>query len=118
METRAEGRQGRAVIGSGKLLLIIAAVLLIRLPFLNQAIQGDDVYYLAGAEHAQIEPLHPNNVRYVFLGDLVDLRGHPHPPFDAWFLGLLLAIFRDVREVPFHAAYILFSLAAGVSMWA
>jgi len=96
----------------------VAVVLAIRLPFLNQAVQGDDVYYLAGAEHAQIDPLHPNHVRYVFLGDLVDLRGHPHPPFDAWFLGLLLAIFRDVREVPFHAAYILFSLAAGVSMWA
>lgn len=97
--------------------LILAVVLLIRLPFLNQAIQGDDVYYLAGAEHAQIDPLHPNDVRYIFLGDPVDLRGFPHPPFNAWFLGLLLALFGDIREVPFHAAYILFSLIAALAMW-
>ena len=97
--------------------IVIAVVLLIRLPFLNQAIQGDDVYYLAGAEHAQIEPLHPNHTRYVLQGDLVDMRGHPHPPLDMWYLGMLLVLVGDIREVPFHAAYILFSLIAAVSMW-
>ena len=99
-----------------QLLLVIAAVLLLRLPFLDQAIQGDDIYYLAGAEHAQIDPLHPNHARYVFLGSVVDMRGHPHPPFNAWFLGLLLAVFGDIKEVPFHAAYILFSLIAALSV--
>lgn len=97
--------------------LVLAVVLFIRLPFLNQAIQGDDVYYLAGAEHAQIDPLHPNDVRYIFMGDPVDLRGHPHPPFNAWFLGLLLAAAGDIHEVAFHAAYIVFSLIAAFSMW-
>ena len=100
-----------------KLLLVLAVVLLLRAPFLNQAIQGDDVYYLAGAEHAQIEPAHPVNVRYVFQGDLVDMEGHPHPPLNVWFLGLLLAVVGDIREVTFHAAYILFSVIAAVSMW-
>jgi hypothetical protein len=98
-------------------VLLLAVVLLIRLPFLNQAIGGDDVYYLAGAEHAQIDPLHPNHVQYIFLGDPVDLRGHPHPPFNAWFLGMLLAVTGDIHEVPFHAAYILFSLIGALSMW-
>src|SRR5437899_8573512 len=78
-----------------KLLLVVGVVLLLRAPFLNQAIQGDDVYYLAGAEHAQIEPAHPANVRYMFEGDLVDMEGHPHPPLNIWFLGLLLAILGD-----------------------
>lgn len=100
-----------------RVALVLAVVLLIRLPFLNQAIQGDDVYYLAGAEHAQVDPLHPNDVRYIFMGDPVDLRGHPHPPFNAWFLGLLLAAVGDIREVPFHAAYILFSVIAALAMW-
>ena len=99
------------------LILILAVVLLIRLPFLNQAIQGDDVYYLAAAEHAQIEPLDPNHVQYVSIGDRVDLRGFPHPPFNAWFLALLLAAIGDIREVPFHAAYILFSVIAALAMW-
>jgi hypothetical protein len=100
-----------------RLALVLAVVLLIRLPFLNQAIQGDDVYYLAAAEHAQIDPLDPNHVQYVFLGDRVDLRGFPHPPFNAWFLALLLAVTGDIREVPFHAAYILFSVVAALAMW-
>ena len=91
--------------------------MLLRAPFLNQAIQGDDVYYLAGAEHAQIEPLHPLNVKYLFQGDLVDMEGHTHPPLNAWILGGLLAVIGDIREIPFHAAYIVFSLMAAAAMW-
>ena len=75
------------------------------------------MYYLAGAQHAQIDPAHPNHGRYVFLGDLVDMRGHPHPPLNAWALAALLAWFGDVYEVPFHFAYIFFSLLAAVSVW-
>lgn len=100
-----------------KLLLVLAVVLLLRAPFLNQAIQGDDINYLAAAQHAQIDPAHPLNMKYVFLGELVDMEGHPHPPLNAWFLGLLLALFGDIREVPFHAAYVLFSMIAAVAMW-
>ena len=98
-----------------ELVIIVLFVLALRLPFLNQAIQGDDVYYLYGAQHAQIDPLHPLHVRYVFLGQMVDMRGHPHPPLNSWYLGLLLAVFKDVHEIPFHAAYILFSLIAALS---
>ena len=92
-------------------------VLLIRLPFLNQAIQGDDHIYITEAQHALIDPLHPSNVKYVFMGDEVDLRGHSHPPGNAWPLAGLLLIFGDVKEIPFHAAYIVFSLIAMWAMW-
>ncbi|MDP8979171.1 MAG: glycosyltransferase family 39 protein [Acidobacteriota bacterium] len=98
-----------------QILAVTLLVLALRLPFLNQAIQGDDVYYLYGAQHAQIDPLHPNHARYVFLGDMVDMRGHPHPPLNAWFLGAVLALAGDIREPAFHAAYILFSLIAAFS---
>jgi hypothetical protein len=99
-----------------QLLLVAAVVFLIRLPFLNQAIQGDDPNYLAGAMHAQIDPLHPNHARYVFMGEEVSMQGHPHPPLNAWYLGGLLAVIGGIREVPFHAAYVLFSLVAAVGM--
>jgi len=99
------------------LLMILALALLLRLPFLNQAIQGDDPVYLAEASHALIDPLHPDNSMYVFRGVAVDQRGLSHPPMDAWILAGLLSLFGDVKEVPFHAAYILFSLAAVWAMW-
>ena len=98
-----------------QILIVVVLVFALRLPFLKQAIQGDDIYYLYGAEHAQIDPLHPNHARYPFLGQMVDMRGHPHPPLNAWFLAGLMAILGDVDEVPLHAAYILFSLIAALS---
>jgi hypothetical protein len=53
----------------------------------------------------------------VFLGDEVDLRGHSHPPLNAWVLAGLVAVFGDVQEIPLHAAYIVFSLIAVWAMW-
>jgi hypothetical protein len=96
--------------------LILAVVLLIRLPFLNQAVQGDDDTYIAEAEHALIEPLHPAHTTYVFQGQEFDVRGHPHPPLNAWILAGLLTIFGDVKEVPFHTAYLLFSVIVAAAM--
>jgi hypothetical protein len=99
------------------LLLILAFAVLIRLPFLGQAIQGDDDIYLTEGAHAQIEPWHPLHTTYVFRGERVDLRGHTHPPLDGWVLGALIALFGGVNEVGFHAAYIGFTLLAAASMW-
>lgn len=87
----------------------------LRLPFLNQAFQGDDVLYLTEAAHAQIEPLHPKHTTYVFMGRDIDMRGQSHPPLNAWFLALLIAMGQGVSEIPFHAAYLLFSLIAAFS---
>jgi hypothetical protein len=99
------------------LLLILGLVLALRLPFLNQAVQGDDPVYLAEASHALIEPLHADHTEYVFRGRTVDLRGLTHPPLDGWMLAGLLAIFGGVKEIPFHAAYLSFSLIAAAAMW-
>src|SRR3954469_15607911 len=99
------------------LWIALALVLLIRLPFLNQAVQGDDHTYIAEAAHAQVDPLHPLHFKIVFLGDEIDLRGHPHPPLNAWTLAALIAVFGEVKEVPFHAAYIVWSVIAVWAMW-
>jgi hypothetical protein len=99
------------------LLLLLALTVLLRLPFLNTPIQGDDHIYLTEAEHTLIDPLHPNNVKYIFMGDEVDLRGHSHPPGNAWPLAALLLLTGDAKEIPFHAAYIVFSLIAVWAVW-
>jgi hypothetical protein len=100
------------------LALIIGIVLFIRLPFLNQAVQGDDPKFIWIAQHALIDPAHPNHTQYIFQGEPVDMRGHPHPPGNSWVLAGLITLVGDVLEVPFHAVYLLFSLLAAVSMFA
>ncbi|MGA2181530.1 MAG: glycosyltransferase family 39 protein [Bryobacteraceae bacterium] len=99
------------------LLIVLLFTLALRVAFLNQAIQGDDVYYIAGAQHALIDPLHPHHARYAFGGQMVDMRGHPHPPLNTWILAGLLAVFGDVHETWFHAVYTLFSLLAVAAVW-
>src|SRR5580698_993085 len=116
MEAGVESRSFGSVDKRG-LWLALAVVLLIRIPFLNQAIQGDDDIYLTEAAHAQVDPLHPADTHFIFRGDEVDLRGQTHPPLNAWPLALLIAVTGGVSEVPFHAAYLLFSLIAVWAMW-
>ncbi len=103
--------------GVSRVWIILGIVLLLRAPFFFGAVQGDDHIYLSAAAHALVEPLHPNNTSYVFRGEMVDLRGHPHPPLVAWVLAGLIALCGGVREVPFHAAFTVFSLLAAASMW-
>lgn len=109
--------QSFVVIRWDSWLMVVLLVLALRLPFLHQAIQGDDPYYLYGAEHAQIDPLHPHSARYLFQGDLVDMRGLPHPPLNAWVLAVPLAVPGNVRETAFHFLYMLWSLIAALAMW-
>jgi hypothetical protein len=105
------------VNGRRELLVVIAFVILIRLPFLNQPIQGDDVYYLAIARNVAMDPLHPMKMGYMFQGAKVSMAGHPHPPLNAYVLAVLLHIFGGVRPRPFHAAYILFSVVAAIAAY-
>jgi len=101
-----------------QVIVTLLFVFLVRLPFLTQAIQGDDYFYLAAAQHAQIDAAHPHHAEYIFLGERVSMRGHPHPPGDAWILAGLLAVFGDIYEVPFHLAYLVLSMLAALSMLA
>lgn len=95
---------------------VVLFVILLRLPFLNQAIQGDDVNYLGAAQYAQINPAHPTHHEFVFQGKKVSMRGHPHPPLNTWVQAALLAKWGDIEERRYHTAYILFSIIAALSM--
>lgn len=70
-------------------VLLVVFLAAVRAPFFRHPLQGDDIYYLKGAEHARMDPLHPHQARYVFHGRLVSMLGHPHPPLNAFLLGLL-----------------------------
>ncbi len=100
-----------------RLALVLALVVLIRLPFLNQPVQGDDVYYIAIARNALVDRWHPMQMGYTFQGARVSMAGHPHPPLNAYILALLLWACGGVREPLFHAVYIVFSLIGVLAMY-
>jgi 4-amino-4-deoxy-L-arabinose transferase-like glycosyltransferase len=77
----------RTILRDAVILILFTAAA--RAPFLGHPLQGDDIYYLKGAEYARQHPLHPHQAQYVFQGRLVSMLGHPHPPLNAFFLGLL-----------------------------
>jgi hypothetical protein len=99
------------------LLLLWLAVLLLRLPFLSQAVQGDDVYYLHLARNALADPFHPMQMGFRYEGEVVWAAGHTRPPLNAYVLATLLAVFGEVRETYFHLAYLFFSLLTVTAMY-
>ncbi len=101
-----------------QLLLLLAFAVCLRLVFINQAFQLDDPNYLAAAKYMQTDPWHPFHASYVFLGQMVNMRGHPHPPFDGLFLGLAMKLTGGDSEVPLHAIYILFTLVSVAAVFA
>lgn len=99
------------------LAALLAFAILIRLPFLDQAFQLDDANYLTGAEYVQKDPAHPWLASYVFLGKRFNMTGHPHPPLNVWALGLIRAVLGEVREMPFHTAYMFWTLLAAAAAY-
>ena len=103
---------------SRDVVLLTLVVLALRLPFIGQAVQGDDVYYLLLAENAQVDPWHPMQTAFRLQGETVWAAGHTRPPGAAYILGALIALLGPPGEVSFHLAYILFSLIAVLAMYA
>ena len=100
------------------ILILLAAVVLIRLPFLTLPVQGDDVYYLLIAENARVDPLHPMDFSFRLQGETVWAAGHTRPPLAALLLAGLIEAFGGVDVVGFHLAYLALSLVAVFSMYA
>jgi hypothetical protein len=99
------------------LLILFALTVAVRAPFLDEAVQGDDVYYLLIAENARVDPWHPVQMGFRLQGETVWAAGHTRPPGNAYLLAALLAAFDGVREEAFHAVYAMFSLLALVGAY-
>ncbi|MBM3794341.1 MAG: glycosyltransferase family 39 protein [Acidobacteria bacterium] len=98
-------------------LLLLGLVAVLRLPYLWMPVQGDDAFYLAMAQHALVDPVHPNNFKLIAQGGEVDMRGFPKPPGNAWILAAALAVAGEVREPALHLLYAGFTLLALRALW-
>ncbi len=116
--TEAEQAQSQSAPSRrGRPPALLLLVLLLHVPFLNRGVNTDDVIYLDLAENALRKPFAPHDLTYVFQGKQVDMAGHPHPPLNAYLLAVLWAARGGFSERFFHAAYLVFPLAAALAMY-
>src|SRR5579872_147407 len=101
-----------------ELLLLAGFTLLLHIPFVTQPVQGDEITYLDEAHQVLRQPLTPLNFSYVFQGHMVDAMGHPHPPLNAYLLGLALLLRGHFSVLFFHVFSLLFTLAISIAAYA
>ena len=100
------------------LLIIVLAVLLLTLPFINKAFDWDDREYIEFAQVFQDNPsqLHLENLDY--KGNFYEQFRTTHPPGVSYYLALWISLGFAISEPLFHGVFILFPLLAAISMYA
>jgi hypothetical protein len=100
------------------LAILLLTVVACAIPFLRQPFHVDDNFYMDMARNAQVRPLYPNDVPYVFEGRRVpDMGSHSHPPLMTYFLAAVQRFAGEGpgREASYHFAALLFPVLA---VWA
>ena len=100
------------------LLLLAVFTLLLHAPFLTQPVEGDEVNYLDVAQNVLRHPLTPQNFRFVFQGQWVNMAGHPHPPMNGYVAALAWIVCGGFSVPGFHAFYLLFALMISFAAYA
>lgn len=102
------------------LTVLILLVVAMALPFIRQPFHMDDALYMDLARNTLRSPLYPNDLPYVFEGRFAaDMASHSHPPFQAYFLSLILLLFGEGagREWIYHSCCLVFPVLAAVSFY-
>ena len=99
------------------LLIVTAFILLITLPFLNQPFHMDDPGFIEFARVRQDAPLEMQLHDYVFFGQRNETFLDTHPPLVSSYLAVLMYLSGGESEMLYHAAFLVFPLLAGISMY-
>jgi 4-amino-4-deoxy-L-arabinose transferase-like glycosyltransferase len=102
---------------SAILILIVVAC---AIPFLGQPFHMDDNFYMDVARNAQINPLFPYEMPYMFQGIFwPDLASHSHPPLQTYFLAAVMHFFGESpgREWIYHLCALIFPVLAVFSFY-
>lgn len=97
--------------------IIVAGVLALTLPFINQAIHLDDEEFITFARLQQDEPLRFYIEDHEHNGLYYEKFRTSHPPFMSSYYALVIWLSGGESEVVLHAAFLLFPLGAALSMY-
>lgn len=99
------------------LTLIIAAVLALTLPFIDQAFHIDDREFIAFAEAQLEDPLRFYLEDYDYAGRHYEVFRTTHPPLLSSLIAVVIWLYGSVSEVVLHSVYLFFPILAAVSMY-
>lgn len=81
-------------------LWFIGLTTIMTLPFLNKAVHLDDVCYLYVARHILLDPLHPFNFQYNWLGKTIGATyNNVSPPLLSYYFSIIIAFFDETEKV-------------------
>ena len=99
-------------------LALIALVLAVHLPFLDQAYHIDDRIYLDVARNIYEKPLYPYDFDALYEGFVApDAASHSHLPFTSYYLALVQLAGGQESEWVAHLAFLIFPLLAALAFY-
>ncbi len=99
-------------------LTLVVLVLIIHLPFLDQAYHIDDRIYLEVAKNIFEKPLYPYDFEALYEGFIApDAASHSHLPFTAYYLSIVQLVSGLEDEWVNHLAFLLFPLLATLAFY-
>src|SRR5665811_431509 len=99
------------------LVVVLAFVLLITLPFAGQAFHIDDAIFWDFARQTLETPFQQHLHDYQLMGvDFPEFRD-THPPLDQLYLAAIMRVTGSHSELPLHLGFIIFPVTAGLSMF-
>lgn len=101
-----------------EIMILVAAVLLLTLPFINRAFDWDDGEFVEFAEVYSESPTRLHLEDFSYKGNYYEEFTTSHPPLVSLYLSLFLRLGFEVSEILFRLAYIVFPLVAALSMYA
>jgi hypothetical protein len=97
-------------------LVLLGLPLVLLLPFLTKAVNIDDAFFLAIADHITHDPLHPYDFHYNWTGHLDYVWNEmKNPPFIFYFQAFILR-FLGRSELVLHTVFLVYPLAASLAM--
>lgn len=100
-----------------RLGVIVLFVLVITLPFINQALHIDDAIFWDFARRNLESPFSQHVPEYRMMGESFSEWRDTHPPVDALYLALLMRLTGSDAPAPLHAGFIIFPAVAGIAMF-
>lgn len=99
-------------------VVLLLVIVLLYVPFLNQAFHIDDRIYLEIADNIHLQPFFPYDYKPVFEGvGAADAASHSHLPLTSYYLSFVQLVSGTDAEWVYHTAFLVFPILAAFAFF-